>query len=347
MFKKYVGDRRGVTDTLVASRLHESGHALLQPPMLSATAEDIQSYARGETPPADPLTRNALTWGVFHEGQADLFSMGMSLNPQSVASFRYRAGVLDVLQSARPGELSGWRYGDAIPVRVINPESVEPAESPLYKLIHQYASAYEQRLKNELPNTGNLMADASAAVIADSVLQRHRVFTSRRHLIDASTGSLKMEGLEPFYVTTRTIASDVVKSMIQDYRAGALEVDDADTRELLRYGSTRMWTIGYVVGKTRPDLIGEELKVSPDEIRVASTGERIELKELPDLEIMGFGSKPEMHPLQLHWGLRALDLYNRAREAIRRGIQFQPPEGASGSDVVRSWRQIFSENVGA
>lgn len=325
----------------VATAAHEFAHATLQPfPRLGE--KTLLDYAAGRISLQDILTPVAAVSKWLDEGQADIFSMGVSLDPMSVVRKRYYSGVMDAIAVSAPGSMRNFKLGDPMRVRVIDPRSVESTDSPLYQLIRRYSTSFAQRIMTGSANTDDLFADAASVDLDQTRANTFQRLLSPSSLFDAS-GNLSQFGVADFIRAQSALAGDVVNSLLRDYRSGVLSGLDPDTEELLRFQPSRMWSIGYVVGKSRPDLIGQELEVSPQGVRVASTGEEIDLGRmgLPELEMTAPLDAPEMHPIQLERGFSTLAVYNRAREALRSGFKLDIPSGGSAADVVRAWRDSF------
>lgn len=325
----------------VSTAAHEFAHAAIQPfPKIGE--QTLRDYAAGRISLEDIVA--PFTWmnQFLYEGQADIFSMAVSLDPMSRVRQRYYAGVMDVIASSDSGSMRNFRLGDPLKVRVINPQSVESTDSPLYRLIQRYSTSFAQRTLTGSVNTSDLFADAAAAELDDVTANSFRRYLSASSLLDSS-GEISQAGVALFLRSQHGMASKIMGAVIRDYRSGVFSGLDADTEELIRFQASRLWSIGYTVGKSRPDLIGQELEVTPQGVRVASTGEELDLGRmgLPELQMTAPLDAPEMHPIQVERGFSALAVYNRAREALKSGFKLNIPGGSSAADVIQTWRDAF------
>jgi hypothetical protein len=317
-----------------AIAMHEFGHASFQiQPFIGTNL--MRDYVSGKTPLSEVLSRYVMGHEFMNEAMSDIFSMAMSLNPSFLMGFRYVGGaVSELIHSAHRGlqTYQGWKFGDPIRARVIDPRTIEDPNSPLMRLIRRHAEAFEQAILRGVSNTGDAIADAAANVLDPAYRGRVRATSDPYNTVYFAVGSLSdkmVEGLKGLMVDKNIDPQS------------DLQLDE-DAQFVLRHQGSRFWTIGYLVGKARPDLIGEELLVTPHSVRTAS-GEEIDIAGiLPDIKPYNLGGG-EVHPVLLERAFKAVELYERARSALQRGVRvrmFGRPE-----EAIQEWMTVFSHEV--
>ncbi|GIV22190.1 MAG: hypothetical protein KatS3mg023_3941 [Armatimonadota bacterium] len=326
-------------DLPISLAAHEFAHTTLQPSRMVPHSV-VQEYVQGKRSLADILTRGVLESQFLNEARADMFSMAISLNPQAMVRGRYAMGAYGKALSSRSGEMQGWKFGDPLNVRVIDPQMIESETSPLAQLVNRYATAVSDRILHNTARTGDLMADAAASAMDQQTVEKLRATMDPLNMV--RNAKLDIYASAYFSRTIKRLSSDIMRPIIEDYRSGMLGNLHPDVEELIKYQGTRLWALGYMVGKSRPDLIGEQLSVTPDSVRVASTGEELNIAELlPSLNISSMYGPQVMHPVQMERGFKALEIYDRAREAIRQGVRLNLSPGTPAADVVSAWRDRF------
>jgi len=200
------------------------------------------------------------------------------------------------------------------------------------RMIRRYAEAFEQAILRGVPKTGDAIADAAANVLDPAYRGRVLSTDDPYDTVYHAVGSL----------SNKMVAG--LKGLVLDKNIDPqsdLQLDE-DAQFVLRHQGSRFWTIGYLVGKARPDLIGEELLVTPHSVRTAS-GEEIDIAgTLPDIQPYNLGGG-EVHPVLLERAFKAVELYERARSALQRGVRVRM--SGRPEEAIQEWMTVFSHEV--
>ena len=318
---------------------HEMAHATVQL-RPSIGTEVMSEYLSGKIPLSEVMRNFAIYHELRNEAYADAFSMAVSLNPASMLSVRYLTGLRDELRYAhKRGDLrafTGWKFGDPIRVRVIDPRVVDDPDSPLAQALGRYTQEFENVVVGTSRKTGDPLAEAAASSYQVDAYTLKSNMTDPNKRYDVIHNYIANYSLKLF----NKLVQDVYDPKVSPERDLQL---DPDSEFVLRHSGSRLWTVGYLVAKARPDLIGQELLLTPTGVQTTS-GEEISIPDiLPDIQPESFG-RIETHPVLLERAFEMVKVYNRAREALRRGVIYRS-QGANAQEVIENWRELFLKEV--
>lgn len=339
---KSIGNPISNPAATIAVSAHEFAHASLQfRPVIGTKL--MEDYFAGNAKFSDIIKGLAIADEFLNEAQADIFAAAASLNPKLVLWTRYLSGVRDEIRRAaaeNDTSLSTWKFGDPIRLRIIDPKVIEDPNSSLAQAIGRHAEAMEQALLTNVINTPDNVANDTVSKILranGSLLQRAQAIDFTLPSQFASIYSLAVSASESIVgaMSLRVLKRNVDPKL--DFRL------DDDAEFVLRHQGSRFWTLGYMIAKGRPDLIGQEVNVTPRGITTDS-GEVIDLADvLPDVYPYTVGES-EVHPVLLERAFNAVRFYENARAALRRGVRFTT-RSTSPSKVIETWRQLVYKEV--
>jgi hypothetical protein len=326
----------------IAVSAHEFAHASLQFKPIIGT-KLMEDYFAGKAKLSDLIKGITLAHEFLHEAQADIFAVAASLNPQGIIMSRYVGGAKDEIKRAAAENdysFQRWKFGDPIRLRVIDPRVIEDPNSSLFQMIGRYAEAMEQALLTGRAKTRDKLANNTALdiLVLNSSLANQAQSTDLKS--PYNYGSIQSIALDAGESIVSALVLGVVKRALDPRRD--LKIDE-DAEFVLRHQASRFWTLGYMIGKGRPNLIGQEVNVTPRGITTDS-GEVINLADvLPDVYPYTVGES-EVHPVLLERAFNAVRFYENARAALRRGVRFVS-RSTSPSEVIETWRQLVYKEV--
>lgn len=354
------GDHAELSDILAG---HEFAHMVFHP---SYTAVE-ESLLRGHSVESisDTLARAFMRAGLLSEVMSDAFGAVSSGRPRSLLELRYTSGLFTSYQLQRQGDLPR-SYGQPLRIRVFDPSVIESESSPLYNAVRSAIQVtaeegiHAARAGNppeppqwDLFSLGQPDPQQMAGMLGDmfaysaynavsNVQKLAEAYRSRSQPVSAEEGRRLYE--------MATAAGSSVASMINSGIMLSTQFPHwlqvtGDARTVLDHIGSRLWVIPYMVGKSRPDLIGRDVEVYPDRLQVVG-GESLDVESiLPEsIGLVGLSEETPVHPELYHASRMASRMYRTGLYELR-GESPPDPSPDLSAEVVLSWRRNFNRII--
>lgn len=347
---------------IMFSAAHELAHAMLQTQHISRTMELLQD------PASQPFSRVVdlaedigWRWKIEKELQSDLFAAAVS-GPSAWVQYRMAVAAHTderYLGAKRvtPIDANSFEYR----FKVIDPSIVD---DPFSRVRQAYRGAVAAFLEESLGWTASHHGwDASSEIPSFIDTQRLRNLAAL-HASDLLPLSISYAFGQPqdfSKLYTDRSQAELLVDVVQDmtyigstvYRKvmspsvlsapNKISPFNEDERWFILHSGSRAWTVPYVIAKSRPDLIGQELIYRGGRIYTQSGEEvPIQLPELPDV------SDPNIPPPQQiqQVGSAMRDYYERVRKMPYTKVRRALESLQAGPNYLDEWRQWFKQVMG-
>jgi hypothetical protein len=301
---------------------HEFAHATMQIGM-QVGPSDVRRLLEDKLDLASYGSHFGVWHEVWRELHSDVFSTAVSLNPRMWTMARYSHAVMPRTRYTA-SYVKTYTPGEDVRLRVFSPSIIDDPDSPLYRKAANIFKTGMQSIESPLTEDDHQMSSMYYYAMQDVV-----------------------DFQKPNYVSHfGTVLGSMMRNAVMAVGWTRLMEENPDVEALMSHVDRRTWGIPYVVAKARPDLIGKEIRITPQGDVLDPRGQKLDLAEmLPDLPITGILEPEEVPPVVLERAFRVQDMYNRARDALRSGYRFEPPP-VDAAEVIDMWRQEFRRVVG-
>lgn len=341
---------------------HEFAHMIFDPSITSV--ETAMERGHSVESISDTLARAFMRAGLFSEVVSDAFGAVSSGRPHSLLDLRYNSALFMLYQQI---PFSGLPRSHAEPFRipVIDPSVVDSTSSPLYRALRdtiqvtaeeglraaRAGNPPEPPQQDLLAGLGGSLSEQETRRVMDEMF-RYSVYsavTSIQKLAQAyqsrSHPSPPAEARSLYELSKE--AGSAVAALLNTAAGLSAEFPDwlnvrGDASTVLQHSGSRLWGLSYMVGNARPDLIGKELQIYPDRLRVAG-GESLDvLSILPEsVSIHGLSDDTPVHPDLYRASRVASEMYRTGLRELR-GDVAQDLSADLSAEVVLGWRRRFN-----